>query len=605
MNEINLPVTLPPRITGRDLFAACMPTSENELRRWKQAMLALPAATRHDGSSLTVPNMTAEDVAYLLYGYHDAASAASTRWNYNDANRFRWNLVGNDFKGGHGSNLLRWCAALRDEGQFRYNEYHTKRALQNGALDQPAPTTPSATSTQAPFEAAPPAQSAPPAQVTRSAAHVTGQVNEAKAAEARELDIFLSENNFTVAKRLFADGTATMACADDTYRGYAKEWSDLPLTRDGLAEVEQSIKAEVRQLYQRSAADIRFDLDTGRPVVPIGGLRPAYLEEQGFKQLLDMLRTKTAMTNADGKPVLDKGQQVYTIASLFPGAVPFLGKLRPDTLVETLNRHIRDNKDALDPHTVALRTRVNAKGERALYMVSSPTYADFDIARSCKQMAEYLTTLPASQEARGIVTYDPTRLSFTAEASFFREHISDISVGDAFRTGLYVRNNDGKGGGIEVVVGLTRVRCINLTTVEDKMAHSMRHSGDMNRIAAKVKDVHNNAARLQSAFLAKWGQLKDAPIKLGRRTFETVPDAIEYGVDSGVLALTTSKKADKAALIEGFGHEPGTDMLALVNAVTRAVQMDRMLDDITADVAARRRLDAAALSGQLVMSYAA
>ena len=335
------------------------------------------------------------------------------------------------------------------------------------------------------------------------------------------------------------------------------------------------------------------------------GSVPLRLEERGFSQLLAMMRKKLPVLGENGKPLLDPETRLpmFQTDTLFPSAMAWMSRMRPDTLVETFNRHVKDYAAALDDVPVVLYHRRRADGERGLFLAATPTYAPFDAARSIAELRTYLSA--RAEECRGPVLYDPVSTGFTAQAQTFRMHVHNLSVGDSFQTVLSVRNHDSKGGGIIVQLGVVRVQCINLTCATDNWTSKLRHAGSIDRIERTVRQVHARAGEFTTHFLKAWGQLADAPLRIGRRKYDTVTDAIELGVESGALDISGSKKRDKEAITWGLLQEPGTDQRALVNAITRAARwsgFERELDTFGQE---RVRLQAAELSGQLVFASAA
>lgn len=486
----------------------------------------------------------------------------------------------------------RWCIALVTECRRRAEQARTARAAEQ----------PHTKATMQPVE-----QPSGP-RVTRDADHAgdfgNAKINEAKKAETEATDKYLRDNGFVVARRLRADGEATLADADQTYRNYYKQWADLPPTRDGLAGVRASIQAEARGHDTIDPSRLYLDTSGGEVVLRVRG-RDNYtltLEERGWSNLLGMLRDKRPVLDADGKPVIKDGKPVVNTQSLFPGSLAWMRVMRPGTLIESFNRHVRDYATTLDASPVVLFHRRNGDSAlRSLYNAATPSYAPFDALRSIDELTGYLGR--TSDELRGPVLYDPVTTSFSAHAQSFREQVHNLSVGDAFQTVLSVRNHDSKGGGIIVQLGVVRVQCINLTTATDQGTEKLRHSGNIHRIDQKVAAVHATAGEFTRHFLAKWGQLRGAPLRIGRSKYDNIADAIEQGVESGKIKLTNSKERDREALQWAvLAEQNDNDQRTLVNAITRAAQWSGFERDLDTFAQERVRLTAAELSGQLVFA---
>ena len=490
----------------------------------------------------------------------------------------------------------RWCIALVTECRRRAEQARTERAAEAVKAEQPHPEA-----------IMPPVEQPAGLRVTRDVDHVgsfaTAKVNEAKKAETEATDKYLRDNGFVVARRLRADGEATLVEAVDTYRGYYKQWADLPKTRDGLASVRASIQAEARDSVQVDPSNLYLDTSGGEVVLRAKSTSLTLaLEERGWSNLLGMLRDKRPVLDENGKPIVKDGKPVVTMQSLFPGSLAWMRTMKPGTLIESVNRHIRDYAATLDASPVVLfHRRQGDSALRSLYNAATPSYAPFDALRSIDELTNYLGR--TTDELRGPVLYDPVTTSFSAHAQSFREQVHNLSVGDAFQTVLSVRNHDSKGGGIVVQLGVVRVQCINLTTATDQWTEKLRHAGNMERIDRKVAAVHAKAGEFTRHFLAKWGQLRGAPLRIGRSKYDNIADAIEQGVESGKIKLTNSKERDREALQwAALAETNDNDQRTLVNAITRAAQWSGFERDLDTFAQERVRLAAAELAGNLVFA---
>jgi hypothetical protein len=71
-----------------------------------------------------------------------------------------------------------------------------------------------------------------------------------------------------------------------------------------------------------------------------------------------------------------------------------------------------------------------------------------------------------SAEFRGRGSYDPKTGDVSVSVGLHRERDVLPDVGDVFRVGMTARFNDAGHGGLRLGFDATRVRCINLTTLE-------------------------------------------------------------------------------------------------------------------------------------------
>jgi hypothetical protein len=158
-------------------------------------------------------------------------------------------------------------------------------------------------------------------------------------------------------------------------------------------------------------------------------------------------------------------------------------------------------------------------------------------------------------------------------------------VGDVFRVGLTARFNDAGQGGLRLGFDATRVRCVNLTTLEASLGGVRRtHRSDTRVVVADFAAAIENLEPMFLQFAEDWKLLRTpvTGVKLFGARFDTVEEAIQSGIDGGHISATVGNKLLVDALFGALKLEPGQDLAAIVNAVSRAAWDTAITEDINA-----------------------
>jgi len=295
----------------------------------------------------------------------------------------------------------------------------------------------------------------------------------------------------------------------------------------------------------------------------IPGEAPIFLEEAGLNALLSKMRAPHTLTGTRSD-------------QLFPSGYRQFLALDPDVRAYVWNKQVvKADKDA----TINLRTRLNGDG-RSVFGVVSPNYAVVD----ADEIAANLAAGIDFTGAKGKLTYNPATTNVTFDALWMPETITDLAAGDVFKVGMRFRTNDsGKGsingGGISF-----RNLCLNLIILDEKYAPTfrIRHMGDVSHVKETMLS-HMEALKAGfNVFLQDWGYLNETPInkvELWGQRFETVTDALDYGIQEGEIGKAIADKVLVEALTVGYDFEQGNTLESLVNSLTRGA-WEGLLDEV-------------------------
>jgi hypothetical protein len=178
-----------------------------------------------------------------------------------------------------------------------------------------------------------------------------------------------------------------------------------------------------------------------------------------------------------------------------------------------------------------------------------------------------------SADFRGRGSYDPRTGDVSVSVGLHRERDVLPDVGDVFRVGLTARFNDAGHGGLRLGFDATRVRCVNLTTLEATLGGVKRtHRSKTGVVVADFAAAIANLEPMFLAFAEDWKLLRTplAGVKLWGARFDSVEEAIQSGIDGGHISATVGNKLLVDALFGALKLEPGQDLADLVNAVSRA-----------------------------------
>ena len=385
-------------------------------------------------------------------------------------------------------------------------------------------------------------------------APVPGAVSHLALERIRRHEESLRERGIALPPPIYAPGTEVVQLGNDNFRTSRQAWEDMPLTVDGLAEVQRAVRSEDRQDFTVRVRDLRMQ-DDG---ILQFGEGPLHLEEQGLRALVT--RNSEVLPRA--------GELVATLAA--------------DLRAEVLNRQLAQ---VSNDKRLKLRTRVARGGQRQVYAVVSERYAAFD----ADEVAGTLAGALVGSGMRGEVVYDSRTTSFRADGILHADEVVDLAAGDVFKLGVQFRSNDAAGGSIVGRAIAWRNLCLNLIIIGTGETELLRrrHIGDVADVLSDAQTAATQAGTLFADFAAEWSVL--------RRTkatdvfdVETMEDAVAELALMGGLDVGVRRDALVEMLLSGWRTEPGETLADLVNSVSAA----HLLQEV--DDWQRQRFEAAA-----------
>lgn len=374
---------------------------------------------------------------------------------------------------------------------------------------------------------------------------------------------------------VYALGTPIVALGRSNWKSSRREWSEYPTTVDGLTRAIEVVRSEQRSDVTVSTNQLRMG-DDGR--IRVGS--DAYaLEENGFKQLLSMLRREEPIETAD----------VGSSPALFPAAMAVMSSFDPDHRAWIFNSHLARNGSR--SQELQLRARV-VDGKPQIFSVTSTGYNPFDADAVATQLRAGLYQLNGGRQARGPVVYDPRTTTLKADALWHADLPYDGgSAGDYFKGGMSFRSNDAKGGGIRGFSEMHRNLCLNLIIVarSKKGLFSLTHRSGDEAVVSAIRGGLKTAEQDFGYFLRQWGILHATPIakvQLWGQRFEDVEAAIKWAVAEEKITAAVGRDVLLEALLGGYNVEGGETLDCLVNAITRThdERYSKLVDSIVTDL---------------------
>ena len=185
--------------------------------------------------------------------------------------------------------------------------------------------------------------------------------------------------------------------------------------------------------------------------------------------------------------------------------------------------------------------------------------------------------------AKGKLIYNPDTSNVTFDALWMPDEVTDLAAGDVFKVGLRLKTNDtGKGsingGGVSF-----RNLCLNLIILDKKYVPQfrIRHWGDVQHVEQVLLENFSLLKKGFNVFLQDWGYLNETAINkidIWGQRFETVTDALDYGIKNKEIGKGIADKVLVEALHTGYAFEQGNTLESLVNSLTRGA-WEGLLDE--------------------------
>jgi hypothetical protein len=296
-------------------------------------------------------------------------------------------------------------------------------------------------------------------------------------------------------------------------------------------------------------------------------------------------------TNGDAsKPgLLLTDNALAQLAQLLPwapkNAAPYWGSIDPEWRSREFAATVQHQANVGYPLVLRLR-RPDPDGNPdgvQWYATVSEKYTTVDPDAVVATVLSAIESDPRFAELRAEISYSGTRLRIS-----LIDHTdlqpSQTKVGDVIRATATLKAADDKSGGLDTLVSLLRVLCVNLTTgVAKGMRMSLRHTGDRAELVGKLQA--NILAALRAGSEVVHGAWNDAAgtkvaaediIAIAKRL--TAAEEGARKAQAVVAVPGTPAGALLSWILEAYALEPDQSQLGLVNAISRAPQVGSWTD---------------------------
>ena len=380
-----------------------------------------------------------------------------------------------------------------------------------------------------------------------------------KAAVAEEMD-YLRSLGLSPKEPLYDPSTGLVEAGIQNFNESLRDWEALPLASDAFRKAAERIEREAREDYLTTTKALRLEQDSGGLILDVNkGAQRLRMTEQAIRRL--------ASTNGIG-----------------PNWA-FTRTMAPDEIEGLFNARL----SRLEDTPLRLRTRENpGHGEREAFAIVSPKYGAFDGDRVLRLAARQLDGAGAY---RGRVLYDQNTTALTFEAWIHAQDVSMVGPGSAFKAGFGGSTADNGSQGFKASREIIRNLCLNLIILDEirqdqtRIIHRGQNTGD--QITGAITKALTSMEKDWAWFADRWG-LASTPdsmalafepeVKRHLAGREAQPHEIltliaEGKVLAGGEPLGKRVPLDRDAMVEallgGWSLEPGGDLEAITNAVTR------------------------------------
>lgn len=363
---------------------------------------------------------------------------------------------------------------------------------------------------------------------------------------------------------LYDPSTGLVEWGVENFNQSLRDWEALPSAAEAFKATADYIKAEAREDYNLSTKDLRLEEDSGGLILNAGqGVHKWRLTEHALRRLLS--------TSLEGVAVGPRWS--------------FTRSMTREELIPLVNSRL----SRLPEMALTARTRrsPSAEGEREAWAVVSPKYGAFDGDRVLEIAARHME----GTAYKGRAFYDANTSSLTFEAWIHAQDVSKVGPGSAFKAGFGGSTADNGSQGFKASREIIRNLCLNLIILDTirqdntRIVHRGRNTGD--QIRGAITKALTSMEKDWSFFAERWG-LASRPDSLAV-AFEPEVKRHLGGKDPEpheILTLVAEGKIlaageplgkrlplDRDALVEAllgsWSLEPGGDLEAITNAVTR------------------------------------
>tara|TARA_R100000963_G_C4622175_1_gene89370 strand:- start:187 stop:1005 length:819 start_codon:yes stop_codon:yes gene_type:complete len=248
------------------------------------------------------------------------------------------------------------------------------------------------------------------------------------------------------------------------------------------------------------------------------------------------------------------------------------------------------NKDIADAiGNLKIRTR-RVGSHRSVFAAVTEKYSAFDGDKVVEAVGRAL----GGKGYRGEIVYNAVDTTLSIDATYHApSDIQDFAAGDLFQVGFRTKSNDAAGGALISDPQAWWNQCLNMIIIAIAKARGFKivHKGDMDDVVGRFNEMTEASQDVFKQFASEWGLLGEtdvSSVKLYGKSFDGVPEALQYMVENGKLGKEMAKDVHLEWLLKSFDNQGGGQTLqTLVDTITRAAH-EQTVSDIQRDVFERR-----------------
>jgi len=358
----------------------------------------------------------------------------------------------------------------------------------------------------------------------------------------------LRKLGITPTKAVYDEGSELNETGKSNLLASKRTFDNLPSFKDGVKNIISTIKKEDRSISYsllrnaRMAENGRWTFDAGKTFYDI--------EDYALGKLLASF------------PMFPAFKRTYQYAD-----TASLARFVNDQIV------FRNKTGELDDIKIQLGIRQRKHHDsKSVYRVVSPTYTNFSGDMS---LQSFLGFSEGTKDSKFIGHYDEKTTSYRAACMYHADH-NTIGAGSVFKAGVEVKGDDRGTGAVLVNSVAFRNLCLNLIIIAVEKGRLARiiHKGQGHSL--RLDGSLENAKETFSEFLAGWGKLENTQIssvKIWGKTFDSVVEALDWGVSKKKIGKDIADKALLENLLGGYMFERGDTLSAFINSITRAAHV--------------------------------
>lgn len=285
---------------------------------------------------------------------------------------------------------------------------------------------------------------------------------------------------------LFERGTRVNSTGVENATRERQAWEAMPLVVDYCNDFTAQIASEERKDMSYPLADVRM---AGSGRLALGRAR-FLLEGRGLVGLAARLGC------GGGGTYLTKCDPELRAININRQCKAYGEKAASD---HAINVEAGETDKAYEPEPVVLRTRKAGEG-RSVFAAVSESYTPFDVDKVAEAIGQ-----ATPKDARGTVAYDGQKARFEVT---FHSNVKpeDYVAGEFFSAAAVIETADDGSGSIKVSAAIKQNLCLNLIILDNAVTKiaNIRHTGSVEKLAAKFRTAFEKAIKLIEPFMARW-----------------------------------------------------------------------------------------------------